>query len=175
MKTIHPCTIHRVGARGVRHRRLREQDGASTEGDRRHRSGSRRREQGRDQVRHPAEVQAVNDQVANLKAMFDKKDYKGVLAAAPAVLTQAQGLTSAAAAKKTEMMDAYAGGGAPRQQRSGSRGGDPEPGRRTLEVEEAPAGMDALRSTASRPVSRRRTPCGARPRRRRPPATWNRP
>lgn len=57
----------------------------------------------------PDEVQAVNDQVANLKAMFDKKDYKGVLAAAPAVLTQAQGLTSAAAAKKTEMMDAYAG------------------------------------------------------------------
>jgi hypothetical protein len=57
----------------------------------------------------PEQVQAVNDQVANLKAMFDKKDYKGVLAAAPAVLTQAQGLTSAAAAKKTEMMDAYAG------------------------------------------------------------------
>ena len=57
----------------------------------------------------PAEVQAVNDQVTNLKAMFDKKDYKGVLAAAPAVLTQAQGLTSAAAAKKTEMMDTYAG------------------------------------------------------------------
>jgi len=57
----------------------------------------------------PDEVQAVNDQVANLKAMFDKKDYKGVLAAAPALLTQAQGLTSAAAAKKTEMMDAYAG------------------------------------------------------------------
>jgi hypothetical protein len=57
----------------------------------------------------PDEVQAVNTQVANLKAMFDKKDYKGVLAAAPAVLTQAQGLTSAAAAKKTEMMDTYAG------------------------------------------------------------------
>ena len=57
----------------------------------------------------PEQVQAVNDQVANLKAMFDKKDYKGVLAAAPAALTQAQGLTSAAAAKKTEMMDAYAG------------------------------------------------------------------
>jgi hypothetical protein len=57
----------------------------------------------------PEQVQAVNDQVANLKAMFDKKDYKGVLAAAPAVLTQAQGLTSAAAAKKTEMMDTYAG------------------------------------------------------------------
>ena len=57
----------------------------------------------------PAEVQAVNDEVTNLKAMFDKKDYKGVLAAAPALLTQAQGLTSAAAAKKTEMMDVYAG------------------------------------------------------------------
>jgi hypothetical protein len=57
----------------------------------------------------PEQVQAVNDQVANLKAMFDKKDYKGVLAAAPALLTQAQGLTSAAAAQKTEMMDTYAG------------------------------------------------------------------
>ncbi len=57
----------------------------------------------------PEQVQAVTDQVANLKAMFDKKDYKGVLAAAPAALTQAQGLASAAAAKKTEMMDMYAG------------------------------------------------------------------
>jgi len=57
----------------------------------------------------PEQVQAVNDQVANLKAMFDKKDYKGVLAAAPALLTEAQGLTSAAAAQKTEMMDTYAG------------------------------------------------------------------
>ena len=57
----------------------------------------------------PDQVQAVNDQLANLKAMFDKKDYKGVLAAAPAVLTQAQGLTAAAAAKKTETMDMYAG------------------------------------------------------------------
>jgi len=57
----------------------------------------------------PDQVQAVNDQLASLKAMFDQKDYKGVLAAAPALLTQAQGLTSAAAAKKTEMMDMYAG------------------------------------------------------------------
>lgn len=57
----------------------------------------------------PDQVQAVNDQLANLKGMFDKKDYKGVLAAAPAVLTQAQGLTAAAAAKKTETMDMYAG------------------------------------------------------------------
>ena len=57
----------------------------------------------------PDQVQAVNDQLANLKAMFDKKDYTGVLAGAPAVLTQAQGLTAAAAAKKTEMTDMYAG------------------------------------------------------------------
>ena len=57
----------------------------------------------------PDQVQAVNDQLANLKSMFDKKDYKGVLAAAPALLSQAQGLTAAAAAKKTEMMDMYAG------------------------------------------------------------------
>ena len=57
----------------------------------------------------PDQVQAINDQVANLKSMFDKKDYKGVLAAAPAVLTQAQGLASAAAAKKNEMTDMYAG------------------------------------------------------------------
>jgi hypothetical protein len=57
----------------------------------------------------PDQVQAVTDQVANLKAMFEKKDYKGVLAAAPAVLTQAQGLAGEAATKKTEMMDMYAG------------------------------------------------------------------
>jgi hypothetical protein len=57
----------------------------------------------------PDQVQAVNDQLANLKAMFDKKDYKGVLAGAPAVLTAAQGLATEAAAKKTEMMDMYAG------------------------------------------------------------------
>ena len=65
---------------------------------------------GEDATRYiPDQVQAVTDQVANLRAMFDKKDYKGVLAGAPAVLTQAQGLASAAAAKKTEMMDMYAG------------------------------------------------------------------
>jgi hypothetical protein len=54
----------------------------------------------------PDEVRAVNDQVANLKAQFDKKDYKGVIAAAPAVLAQAQALAGSAAAKKTEAMDA---------------------------------------------------------------------
>ena len=54
----------------------------------------------------PDEVRAVNEQVASLKAQFDKKDYKGVLAAAPAVLAQAQALAGSAAAKKTESMDA---------------------------------------------------------------------
>ena len=57
----------------------------------------------------PDQVQAVQDKVANLKAKFDSKDYDGVLADAPAVLTEAQGLSAAAAAKKTEMMDMYAG------------------------------------------------------------------
>ncbi len=57
----------------------------------------------------PDQVQAVQDKVANLKAKFDSKDYNGVLADAPAVLTEAQGLSAAAAAKKTEMTDMYAG------------------------------------------------------------------
>ena len=54
----------------------------------------------------PDEVSAVNDKVASLKAQFDKKDYKGVVAAAPAVLAQAQALAASAAAKKIESMDA---------------------------------------------------------------------
>jgi len=57
----------------------------------------------------PDEVQAVNDEVANLKAQFDKKDYKGVLAAAPAVLAKAQALAANAASKKSEAMDALNG------------------------------------------------------------------
>ena len=64
---------------------------------------------GEDATRYiPDQVQAVNDQVANLKAMFDRKDYDGVLKAAPTVQTQAQGLAAAAQTKKTEMMDQYA-------------------------------------------------------------------
>lgn len=54
----------------------------------------------------PEEVQAVNDEIAKLKAQFDKKDYKGVVAAAPAVLAQAQALSANATAKKTEATDA---------------------------------------------------------------------
>jgi hypothetical protein len=55
------------------------------------------------------ELQAVRDQVASLRTQLDNKDYKGVLAAAPAVLTQAQALAASAAAKKTEAMDALNG------------------------------------------------------------------
>ena len=48
----------------------------------------------------PDQLQAVTSEVASLKAKFDQKDYKGVLAAAPALLTQAQGLSAAANAAK---------------------------------------------------------------------------
>ena len=48
----------------------------------------------------PDQLQAVTTQVADLKMKFDQKDYKGVLAAAPALLAQAQGLTAAAASAK---------------------------------------------------------------------------
>jgi hypothetical protein len=44
----------------------------------------------------PDQLQAVTGQLADLKAKFDQKDYKGVIAAAPALLTQAQGLAGAA-------------------------------------------------------------------------------
>ena len=48
----------------------------------------------------PDQLQAVTTQIADLKMKFDQKDYKSVLAAAPALLTQAQGLTAAAASAK---------------------------------------------------------------------------
>jgi hypothetical protein len=48
----------------------------------------------------PDQLQAVTTQISDLKMKFDQKDYKGVLAAAPALLTQAQGLTAAAASAK---------------------------------------------------------------------------
>jgi hypothetical protein len=48
----------------------------------------------------PDQLQAVTTQITDLKMKFDQKDYKGVLAAAPALLAQAQGLTAAAASAK---------------------------------------------------------------------------
>jgi len=54
----------------------------------------------------PDQLEAVTSQIASLKAKFDQKDYKGVLAAAPALLTQAQGLAAAAGAAKEAAMAA---------------------------------------------------------------------
>ena len=54
----------------------------------------------------PDQLEAVTSQIASLKAKFDQKDYKGVLAAAPALLTQAQGLATAAGAAKDAAMAA---------------------------------------------------------------------
>jgi hypothetical protein len=48
----------------------------------------------------PDQLQAVTSQLNDLKMKFDQKDYKGVLAAAPALLTQAQGLAGAAGSAK---------------------------------------------------------------------------
>ena len=54
----------------------------------------------------PDQLQAVTGQLADLKAKFDKKDYKGVIAAAPALLTQAQGLAGAAATARRRVRTA---------------------------------------------------------------------
>jgi hypothetical protein len=52
----------------------------------------------------PQQLAEVRSQYADLKAAFDKQDYAGVLAAAPAVLGAAQTLATAAAAKKDEVL-----------------------------------------------------------------------
>jgi hypothetical protein len=57
----------------------------------------------------PNQLEDVTKKVADLKAAFDKKDYKAVIAGAPAVLAEAKGLADAAAAKKTEFMTALNG------------------------------------------------------------------
>ena len=54
----------------------------------------------------PEQVSSVKAKVADLKAAFDKQDYKTVIAGAPAVLTEAKGLADAAAAKKKEVLEA---------------------------------------------------------------------
>ena len=48
----------------------------------------------------PDQLQAVTSQISDLKMKFDQKDYKGVIAAAPALLAQAQGLAGAAGTAK---------------------------------------------------------------------------
>jgi hypothetical protein len=48
----------------------------------------------------PDQLDAATKQLVDLKMKFDQKDYKGVIAAAPALLTQAQGLAGAAASAK---------------------------------------------------------------------------
>ena len=48
----------------------------------------------------PDELHAVQQQLSDLKAKFEQKDYKAVVAAAPGLLTQAQGLAGAAASAK---------------------------------------------------------------------------
>lgn len=54
----------------------------------------------------PDQVKAVKGQIADLNTKFDQKDYKSVIAAAPAILAQAQALVPAAAAKKAEVVAA---------------------------------------------------------------------
>lgn len=52
----------------------------------------------------PDQLGAVNQKLADLKAAFDKKDYKAVLAGAPALVTDTKALADSAAAKKIEFM-----------------------------------------------------------------------
>ena len=54
----------------------------------------------------PDQVAAVNKRLGELRAAFDRQDYKTVLADAPALLTEAKGLADAAAAKKKEVLEA---------------------------------------------------------------------
>jgi hypothetical protein len=51
----------------------------------------------------PDQLNDVQTKFDDLKTAWTAKDYKGVLARGPAILTEAQGLASAAAAKKAEV------------------------------------------------------------------------
>ena len=54
----------------------------------------------------PDQLAGAQAKVAALTASFDKKDYAAVVAGAPAVLAEVNGLAGAAAAKKDEMLKA---------------------------------------------------------------------
>ena len=54
----------------------------------------------------PDQLTQAQSKVAELNASFDKKDYAAVVAGAPAVLAEVNGLAAAAAAKKDEILKA---------------------------------------------------------------------
>jgi hypothetical protein len=54
----------------------------------------------------PVQLSSAQSKVAALTASFDKKDYAAVVAGAPAVLAEVNGLAGAAAAKKDEILKA---------------------------------------------------------------------
>lgn len=54
----------------------------------------------------PDQLASAQSKVAALSASFDKKDYAAVVAGAPAVLAEVNGLAGAAAAKKDEILKA---------------------------------------------------------------------
>ena len=54
----------------------------------------------------PEQLAEVQDGVRSLKASFDKQDYQAVVTAGPPVLSAAQGLATAAAARKDDVLKA---------------------------------------------------------------------